>query len=80
MTRFETVEPGLRSAAPPQLLPVTPFDLVVFGAAGDLSLRKLIPSLFHRWRDGQIPPQSRIIGVSRTAMNADAFRKLALEI
>ncbi len=60
-----------------QLIPVTPFDLVVFGAAGDLSLRKLIPSLFHRWRDGQIPPASKIIGVSRTAMDDDGFRILA---
>ncbi len=65
-------------SATPQLIPVTPFDLVVFGAAGDLSLRKLIPSLFHRWRDGQIPPDSKIIGVSRTPMDDDEFRALAL--
>ena len=65
--------------ASPQFIPVVAFDLVVFGAAGDLSLRKLIPSLFHRWRDGQIPPESKIIGVSRSAMDADAFRRLALD-
>ena len=63
----------------PQFIPVTPFDLVVFGAAGDLSLRKLIPSLFHRWRDGQIPENSRLIGVSRTDMDDERFRELALE-
>lgn len=62
-----------------QFVPVTAFDLIVFGAAGDLSLRKLIPSLFHRWRDNQIPPQSKIIGVSRTAMETQAFRDLALD-
>ncbi|OFX05033.1 MAG: glucose-6-phosphate dehydrogenase [Alphaproteobacteria bacterium RIFCSPHIGHO2_12_FULL_63_12] len=61
-----------------QFIPVTPFDLIVFGAAGDLSLRKLLPSLFHRWRDDQIPSQSRIIGVSRTAMSSQEFRELAL--
>ena len=60
-------------------VPVDAFDLVVFGAAGDLSLRKLVPSLFHRWRDGQIPKTSKIIGVSRSVMNDDAFRALALE-
>ncbi len=59
-------------------VPVSPFDLVVFGAAGDLSLRKLIPSLFHRWRDGQIPASSKVIGVSRSAMETEAFRALAL--
>lgn len=62
----------------PQFVPVSPFDLVVFGAAGDLSLRKLIPALFHRWRDNQIPEESKIIGVSRTAMDDQGFRDLAL--
>lgn len=57
-------------------VPVKAFDLVVFGAAGDLSLRKLIPSLFHRWQDGQIPAHSKIIGVSRSAMSEEAFREL----
>ncbi len=65
--------------ASPQLLPVPPFDLIVFGAAGDLSLRKLIPSLFHRWRDGQIPAESKIIGVSRSDISEVAFRQMALD-
>ncbi len=68
---------GARASA--QLIPVSPFDLVVFGAAGDLALRKLVPSLFHRWRDGQIPEASRIIGASRTAMDDAAYADLALE-
>ena len=63
----------------PQLIPVQPFDLIIFGASGDLSLRKLIPALFHRWRDGQIPPTSRMICVSRAALDEDAFRSLARE-
>jgi glucose-6-phosphate 1-dehydrogenase len=62
-----------------QFVPVAPFDLVVFGAAGDLALRKLIPALFHRWRDGQIPAASRIVGASRSAMTDEAFRALCLE-
>jgi glucose-6-phosphate 1-dehydrogenase len=67
------------SSSSPQFLPVTAFELVVFGAAGDLALRKLIPSLFHRWRDGQIPAESKIIGASRTTMDGDGFRALAYE-
>ena len=63
----------------PQFVPVEAFDLVVFGAAGDLSLRKLIPSLFHRWRDQQIPEASRIVAVSRSPMSDGEFRNLALE-
>ena len=62
-----------------QFIPVSPFELVVFGAAGDLSLRKLIPSLFHRWRDEQIPAASKIIGVSRSEMSDEQFRSLARE-
>lgn len=73
---MQTHEANSRSSSP-QLLPVTPFDLIVFGAAGDLALRKLIPALFHRWRDGQIPESSKIIGVSRTALDDDGFRRLA---
>ena len=38
------------------VVPVDPFDLVVFGATGDLAKRKLIPGLYHRFRDGQMPP------------------------
>ena len=69
----------MTDASSPQFVPVSAFDLVVFGAAGDLSLRKLIPSLFHRWRDDQIPPESKIIGASRTELDDDGFRKLALD-
>ena len=58
-------------------VPVEPFDIIVFGATGDLSRRKLIPSLFHRYCDGQVPEESRIIGVSRTDINRDGFRNLA---
>ncbi|MBS0384409.1 MAG: glucose-6-phosphate dehydrogenase (NADP(+)), partial [Proteobacteria bacterium] len=60
----------------PTFVPVPPFDLVVFGATGDLSQRKLFPSLLHRFLDGQIPPNARIIGAARTSMDTDAFRQI----
>ncbi len=50
-------------------VPVEPFEIVVFGGTGDLARRKLIPSLYHRFCDDQIPQSSRIIGVSRTDIN-----------
>ncbi len=62
-----------------EFIPVPPFDLVVFGATGDLSLRKLFPALLHRFLDGQIPAQSRIIGVARSDLDTDAFRKMVHE-
>ena len=62
-----------------EFIPVPPFDLVVFGATGDLSLRKLFPSLLHRYLDGQIPPQSRIIGVARSELDTVSFRNMVHE-
>jgi glucose-6-phosphate 1-dehydrogenase len=38
-----------------RVVPVEPFDLAVIGATGDLALRKLIPALYHRMQDGQMP-------------------------
>ena len=57
-------------------VPVAPFDIVVFGGTGDLARRKLLPSLFHRFCDGQIPKNSRIIGVSRSQYNQAQYRKI----
>ena len=62
-----------------ELVPVEPFDIVVFGATGDLARRKLLPALFHRWCDGQIPDSSRIIAVARDALSDEAFHKAASE-
>ncbi|MDQ2695829.1 MAG: glucose-6-phosphate dehydrogenase [Pseudomonadota bacterium] len=46
-----------------------PFAIVVFGGSGDLALRKLLPALYHRHRDGQLPAEGRIIGAARSPMD-----------
>ena len=56
-----------------RIIPVEPFDLVVFGATGDLARRKLLPGLFYRDRDGQLPSASRIIGCARSDLGRGAF-------
>ena len=61
----------------PRIIPVELFDLVVFGATGDLSQRKLLPALFHRDLQGQIPPGSRIIGCSRRTLSREDFTAFA---
>ena len=61
------------------IIPVVSFDYVVFGATGDLTQRKLLPALYYRFRDGQIPGTSRIIGASRSALSSEAFRDRARE-
>jgi glucose-6-phosphate 1-dehydrogenase len=49
-----------------KIIPVDPFDFVVFGGTGDLAMRKLLPALYSRDRDGQITPDSRVILASRS--------------
>jgi glucose-6-phosphate 1-dehydrogenase len=56
-----------------KLLPVETFDLIIFGGTGDLAMRKLLPALFHRDRDGQVTSESRIIAASRGALVRDEY-------
>lgn len=56
-----------------EFIPVDPFEIVIFGGTGDLSRRKLLPALFHRWMDGQIPAESRIIASARSDMDREAY-------
>ncbi|MEL6473476.1 MAG: glucose-6-phosphate dehydrogenase [Pseudomonadota bacterium] len=62
-----------------QFIPVDPFDIVIFGGTGDLSRRKLLPALYHRFCDGQITKDSKIIGSARSDMDTKAFRAFARE-
>lgn len=62
-----------------QIIPVEPFDYVVFGGTGDLAERKLLPALFHRQLAGQLTEPTRIIGASRTAMTHEEYRKFTLD-
>ena len=57
-----------------RVIPVDPFDLVVFGGTGDLARRKILPGLYRRFLAGQIPEGSRIIGAARTEMGEAEFR------
>jgi glucose-6-phosphate 1-dehydrogenase len=61
---------------PPGVGPRYPQVLVLVGATGDLSQRKLLPGLFHLCSAGFIPA-CRIIGVSLDTMDADGFRAVA---
>ncbi|MAP95613.1 MAG: glucose-6-phosphate dehydrogenase [Ponticaulis sp.] len=60
-----------------QFVPVDPFDLIIFGGTGDLSQRKLLPALFHRYLDEQIPESSRIIGTARSEMSREDYLDMA---
>ncbi|GAB4266636.1 MAG: glucose-6-phosphate dehydrogenase [Pararhodobacter sp.] len=57
-----------------RVIPVDPFDLVIFGATGDLAQRKILPALYRRFAEGQMPAGSRVIGAARTEFDKAGFR------
>src|SRR3954454_6087624 len=67
---------GPRDAATVALPPIAPYVVVLFGAAGDLAKRKLLPGLLHLSQAGMIP-DCRIVGTSLEDLDDDGFRALA---
>ena len=55
-----------------------PCGLVIFGSSGDLTRRKLIPSLYHLYASGMLPEQFFILGTGRNAIGTDEFRSTML--
>ncbi len=53
--------------------------IVIFGASGDLTKRKLIPALYRLYGEGQLPPDTHIVGVSRTHFEHAQWRQLSAE-
>jgi glucose-6-phosphate 1-dehydrogenase len=49
-------------------------DFVVFGGTGDLAMRKLLPALYLRDQDGQLPDGFRVIAVSRSGLDLAGYR------
>src|SRR3954469_12960858 len=48
--------------------------IVIFGATGDLTHRKLIPALYNIAADGELPPEVAVVGMARRAKSDDEFR------
>ncbi|MBI3830511.1 MAG: glucose-6-phosphate dehydrogenase [Planctomycetes bacterium] len=55
-----------------------PFTLVIFGASGDLSKRKLIPALYHLDNAGYLPDRYAVVGFSRTPLSDAQYRDAML--
>jgi len=54
-------------------------SIVIFGASGDLTSRKLIPALYQLQRKKRLPADVRIVGFARTAFSHDAWREQLAE-
>ncbi len=59
-----------------RVIPVDPFDLVIFGGTGDLARRKILPGLHRRFLAGQLPENPQIIGCARTDIDANQYRDM----
>jgi len=53
---------------------VEPCTVVIFGASGDLTRRKLIPALYNLFLDGMLPPAYAVVGTGRKSLSHDSFR------
>src|SRR6202022_505421 len=61
---------GLASRAMPE-----PFSVIIFGATGDLTHRKLVPALYNLAADGDLPPGLAVVGFARRDKTDEVFRK-----
>jgi glucose-6-phosphate 1-dehydrogenase len=51
-----------------------PHTFVILGASGDLTHRKLVPALYHLYRKKRLPPDTRIVGFSRSPFTHEEWR------
>jgi glucose-6-phosphate 1-dehydrogenase len=65
---------GLAKAQLPQ-----PCAVVIFGGAGDLARRKLLPALYNLRLDGVLPANFAIVGFARTELDDAGYRQMAAE-
>src|SRR5512137_961016 len=54
---------------------VDPCSIVIFGASGDLTARKLIPALYHLFKEQQMPADFRVVGFARREKTDDSWRQ-----
>ena len=55
---------------------LAPTSVVILGAAGDLTRRKLLPALYNLFRDELLPEPFSVVGFARREMDDDSFREL----
>lgn len=56
-----------------------PHTIVIFGASGDLTSRKLVPAIYNLMRCGKLPEETRIVGMSRTPLSDEQWREMLEE-
>ncbi len=64
---------------PTEAYEIRPFTMVIFGGAGDLSRRKLLPSLFNLYMDNQLDAGFTILGLDRVGLDDRGYRSFVEE-
>src|ERR1700726_4785659 len=77
-SKSAVVDPG-EQANKSSISPADPCPLVIFGASGDLSRRKLVPALYSLAAQNCLARRFAIIGFARTPMTDDAFQKSGID-
>jgi glucose-6-phosphate 1-dehydrogenase len=71
----EPFSPNFPEALCPVEKPEEPCTIVIIGATGDLTARKLMPALYNLYCNKQLPAAFLIVGCGRSALNSDSFRE-----
>ena len=72
-----TAQAATATAAPNFDRATDPCTIVIFGASGDLTARKLMPALYNLALDGRLPPKLAVVGYARTKRSTESFREEA---
>jgi glucose-6-phosphate 1-dehydrogenase len=82
MATTPLARPAPATAADPEIenaadapKPAPPSAMVIFGATGDLTKRKLFPALYNLVASGLLPDEFAVVGMGRTEMSTDDFRR-----
>ena len=77
-TPEQTIVNPLREGLPLERVP-EPCLLVIFGATGDLTARKILPAVYNLRRAGLLPAETSIVGFARRPLDDESFRALMRE-
>jgi glucose-6-phosphate 1-dehydrogenase len=80
ITGFDAQADSLETCdVPEQEYRIQPFSMIIFGGGGDLSQRKLIPTIYSIFDEGELPGTFAILGVGMPVMSDEAYRVMMKE-
>ena len=75
MKNLDPAEPPVTATSAASASTLDPCTIVIFGASGDLTARKLIPALYHLFKEKQMPPAFRVVGFARREKTDASWRQ-----